>query len=392
MLKMVEIARLVSRPCLAPGGGGVIIGARLLAAALALSGLACVVHAGAGAAALPVESATEIGMRTAPLDFAYRVHGDGPSMGIVFDNGRYVFLQPADPALLSSLSVVDEIFQVQRPYLVVRGLPGRFELMTSAEGSARTVIEYVGPVRRAAIPETCVAPTPGMQRVTIPFGTGVLQTEPGGVEYLARMVAIARGARRVTILSQAARADLPITRLRAARLRELLVASGVEPGSIIEQAQPPAAPVVHVEALRETAPCPPAAIAEAASPAPTEQAEPGSDRAGAQDDALRNAPLAVGLEAAASKVQKQTQHVAAAAAPDKRLSFLPNRSVQATLRDYLKPHGVEVEFRSVPLLMVEAFAEVDGEDLREVLRRALARLGLRGEIHGGRLLVVEQAR
>ncbi len=313
-------------------------------------------------------------------------------MGIVFDNGRYVFLQPSDPALLSSLRVVNGTFQVQRPYLVVRGLPGRFELVTSAESSARTVIEYVGPVRRAAIPDTCVAPTTGTQRVTIPFGTGVLQTEPGGVDYLARMVAIARGASTVTILSQAARADSPITRLRAARLRELLVASGVEPGSIIEQVQPPAAPVVHVVALRETAPCPPAAIADAASPAPTEQAEPGSDRARAQDDAWRNTPLAVGLEAEASKVHRPTQHVAAAATPDKRLSFLPNRSVQATLRDYLKPHGVEVEFRSVPLLMVEAFAEVDGEDLREVLRRALARLGLRGEMHGGRLLVVEQAR
>ena len=42
--------------------------------------------------------------------------------------------------------------------------------------------------------------------------------------------------------------------------------------------------------------------------------------------------------------------------------------------------------------MVEEFAQVEGEDVREVLRRALARLGLRGEIQGNRLLVVELAR
>lgn len=45
----------------------------------------------------------------------------------------------------------------------------------------------------------------------------------------------------------------------------------------------------------------------------------------------------------------------------------------------------------MPLLLVEAFAEVTGHDVREVLRRALVRLGLRGEIQGNRLLVVELA-
>jgi hypothetical protein len=46
----------------------------------------------------------------------------------------------------------------------------------------------------------------------------------------------------------------------------------------------------------------------------------------------------------------------------------------------------------MPVLMVEEFAEVSGGDVREVLRRALSRLGLRGEIQGNRLLVVELAR
>jgi hypothetical protein len=75
-----------------------------------------------------------------------------------------------------------------------------------------------------------------------------------------------------------------------------------------------------------------------------------------------------------------------------RLVFRPDTSVQSTLRSYLKAHGMDVDFRSVPVLMVEEFAQVGGEDVREVLRRALARLGLRGEIQGNRLLVVELAR
>ena len=78
--------------------------------------------------------------------------------------------------------------------------------------------------------------------------------------------------------------------------------------------------------------------------------------------------------------------------PDARLVFRPDSSVQSTLRAYLKSHGMDVEFRSVPVLMVEEFAQVEGSDVREVLRRALARLGLRGEIQGNRLLVVELAR
>jgi hypothetical protein len=41
--------------------------------------------------------------------------------------------------------------------------------------------------------------------------------------------------------------------------------------------------------------------------------------------------------------------------------------------------------------MVEDVAEVVGTDVRDVLRRALARLGLRGEILGNRLLMVELA-
>ena len=53
---------------------------------------------------------------------------------------------------------------------------------------------------------------------------------------------------------------------------------------------------------------------------------------------------------------------------------------------------MEVEFRAMPVLMVEALAEVGGSDVRDVLRRALSRLGLRGEIQGNRLLVVEPAR
>jgi len=65
--------------------------------------------------------------------------------------------------------------------------------------------------------------------------------------------------------------------------------------------------------------------------------------------------------------------------------------VQATLRSFLRLHGFDVEFRSMPLLMIEDVAEVNGADLREVLRRALTRLGLRGEIQGNRLLVVELA-
>lgn len=366
--------------------------------------------------------------RTVPLDFAYRIHGTGPAIGIVFDDGRDVFLQPLNPALLGALRIVDRPSRVQAPYLVVNGLAGRIEVAASGEGGGRTVVEYVGTDRRAAPDVRCPAPAHDPQRVTVPFGTGALQTEPGGVEQLARMVAIARGARQVTIVAYADRADSPIARRRSARLRELLVASGVDPAVIIEQVQRPAASAVRVVALPSALPCEsvvaagsapaipsqpghlsvtalerPAVPATPAQPRPTTPTAVPAPPPIVSPSAIVPAVLAVhpspagqlpaGTGPAAGTARDETRPVPEApVGADMRLSFLPNRSVQATLREYLKAHGMEVEFRSMPLLMVESFAEVEGTDLREVLRRALSRLGLRGELRGNRLLVVEQAR
>ena len=330
--------------------------------------------------------------RTAPMDFAYRVHGNGPAIGVVFDDGRDVFMQPVDRALVPALRIIDRPFRVQGPYLVVRGLIDRIEVEGTGLAGDRTIIEYRGR-RRTGQPDNhvhCTDIAAEERRVTVPFGTGVLQTEPGGLEHLARMVAIARGARRVTIVSQGDRSNSPIARRRAAQVRELLVAAGVEPASIVEQVQTPAASSVHVTALREAVPCEqPAAAASTA--VLVGAVEPAVQPAGTAPDPLpvsEPMPPTVTAEAATEAAARPTEP----AAPGLRLVFRPDRSVQAALRDYLKAHGMEVEFRAMPVLMVEALAEVGGSDVRDVLRRALSRLGLRGEIQGNRLLVVEPAR
>jgi len=107
--------------------------------------------------------------------------------------------------------------------------------------------------------------------------------------------------------------------------------------------------------------------------------------------AAPSAPNAPSAPSAASAPAAERAAPAQNAIDPLRLLFLPNSTVQATLRSFLRLHGFDVEFRSMPLLMIEDVAEVNGADLREVLRRALTRLGLRGEIQGNRLLVVELA-
>lgn len=323
--------------------------------------------------------------RHAPLDFSYRVHGTGPGIGVVFDDGRDVFLQPLNPAQMAALQVIDRPFRVQGPYLVIRGLTDRIEVGMVSATSGRTIIEYRGGARAVTPDAPGVACTPGLpveQRVTIPFGTGALLLEPGGLDHLSRMVAMARGARRVTIVSQGERANAPIALRRSTRVRELLVAAGIDPGAIVEQVQPPAVSSVHVIALRDAMPCVqdvPAGVAGLPSPAASAQVVPAP--ATADTPVLSPAPT-----------PEPAPEPAAPEVHGMRLVFRPDTSVQSTLRSYLKAHGMDVEFRSVPVLMVEEFAQVEGEDVREVLRRALARLGLRGEIQGNRLLVVELAR
>ncbi|MCA3070217.1 MAG: hypothetical protein ING90_11180 [Rhodocyclaceae bacterium] len=353
--------------------------------------------AGAALATVPVPPALPAPVaapatdpRTVPLDFSYRVNGTGPAIGIVFDDGRDVFVQPVNRIPVSSLRVIDLPFRVQGPYLVVRGLSNRIEVDgAGAAGAAgdRTIIEYTGQ-RRVDVTDSnghCISLAPEERRVTVPFGTGVLQTEPGGLDHLARMMAIARGARRITIIAQGDRSNSPIALRRAAHLRALLVAAGVEPGVIVEQVQAPAASSAHVIALRDGAPCAQPTVASTAA-LPARAAVPAPESASAAPDPLPvsgpKPPKAAGDDA----------DLAGSAAPELRLIFRPDSSVQATLRDYLKAHGMDVEFRAMPVLMVEVLAEVGGSDVRDVLRRALSRLGLRGEIQGNRLLVVELAR
>ena len=341
--------------------------------------------------------------RHAPLDFSYRVHGTGPGIGVVFDDGRDVFLQPLNPAQMAALQVIDRPFHIQGPYLVIRGLTDRIEVGMVGSTSGRTIIEYRGGAR-AVMPDApgraCTPGLPVEQRVTIPFGTGALLLEPGGLDHLSRMVAMARGARRVTIVSQGERANAPIALRRSTRVRELLVAAGIDPGAIVEQVQPPAASSVHVIAVRDAMPCVqdvPAGVAGLPSPAASAQVVPAPATAGTPVLSPPPAPVAAPAIAPASApvpapAPAPGTEPAAGEVPGMRLVFRPETSVQSTLRSYLKAHGMDVEFRSVPVLMVEEFAQVEGEDVREVLRRALARLGLRGEIQGNRLLVVELAR
>ena len=244
--------------------------------------------------------------RSAPLDFSYRVQGSGPEIGLVFDDGSDVFIQPMQPLQPASLRAFGLPHFVQGPYLVVRGLSNRIELSTGML-EARTIVEYRGRAR----------------------------------------------------IETAALARLAIADINAA-------ADNSTPSDSAHLPPGPSVPIAGV-AIAETA----SVIAEAAAVALAVPAQvPASPP---QDDALALAP-------------------SAARVTDTRLLFRPNHSVQSTLRHYLNAHGLAVEFRHMPVLMVEEFAEVSGGDVREVLRRALSRLGLRGEIQGNRLLVVELAR
>jgi len=381
------LSRTRALHCAAPACRPLLVAATAAISLLSAAGLS---HATATSAGDP---------RHAPLDFSYRVHGTGPGIGVVFDDGRDVFLQPLNPAQMAALQVIDRSFRVQGPYLVIRGLTDRIEVGMVGSTSGRTIIEYRGRERAVAQEAPGVACTPGLpveQRVTIPFGTGALLLEPGGLDHLSRMVAMARGARRVTIVSQGERANAPIALRRSARVRELLVAAGIEPGAIAEQVQPPAASSVHVIAVRDAMPCAqdvPAGVAGVPSPAASASVVPAPAAVGTPAFAPPPAPLASPAPIAAPAIAVASgPEPAAAEVPGTRLVFRPDTSVQSTLRSYLKAHRMDVEFRSVPVLMVQEFAQVEGDDVREVLRRALARLGLRGEIQGNRLLVVELAR
>lgn len=382
-----------------------------------VAGLTVVSGLVAAMALSPAMAASTVDRQHAPLDFSYRVHGTGPGIGVVFDDGRDVFLQPLNPAQISSLQVMDRSHRVQGPYLVVRGLINRIEVGIAGSSSGRTVIEYRGRERADALDAPGAGCTPAAaeeQRVTVPFGTGALQLEPGGLDHLARMLAVARGARRVTIVSQGERPNAPIALRRSARVRELLVAAGIDPGAIVEQVQPPAASSVHVIAVRDVLSCvqtgtvasgapaspSPVAVATATAAVPARlasiQLQQPAAKPGTGVVTEHATPAAPSLQEPPPEVPATVPALVrvpdAGAIPDIRLMFRPDSSVQSTLRAYLKAHGMDVEFRSVPLLMVEEFAQVEGSDVREVLRRALARLGLRGEIQGNRLLVVELAR
>jgi hypothetical protein len=301
---------------------------------------------------------------TEPLDFRYRVAGTGVPVGIVFDDGRDVFIQPVDPQISAKLRVRDAPFTLQGPYVVVRGLATRLLLSIDGARGEPTVVEYTGASRAETAARTCSAPEQAAeQRATIRFGTGALATEPAAGEQLARALALARGADRVLLVASGDRPDSPAAARRIARVRELLMAGGMSGTAIEQRVQPPATSSVEVVALRR-----PARGCEVA----TDPVMPGSATASAavQPSAAADDPATDGRL---------------------RLMFLPNSPVQATLRSFLRAHGLDVEFRSVPMLMVEDVAEVVGTDVRDVLRRALARLGLRGEILGNRLLMVELA-
>ena len=344
--------------------------------------------------------------RSLPLDFSYRVQGGGPAIGVVFDDGRDVFLQPVRPLQAASLRADGFAHAVQGPYLVIRGLANRIEV-TAGSTSGSTVVEYRGKTREETAVRECVPGAGDEQRATIPFGSGALQTEPGGLDHLAKVIAMARGSDRVTIVSQGDRPQSPIALRRAARVRELLVASGVAPALIVEQVRRAADSTVHVVALRAGTGCVRHRMVDPVRahphPSPPLPDVPGTvNRAGHAVPAVGpssadrpgiDAPVAASSPLVRRSDEGSPSSPAVDSPPaDLRLTFHPNSSVQATLRSYLRAHGMAVEFKGMPVLMVEEFAQVSGADLREVLRQALSRLGLRGEIQGNQLLVVELAR
>jgi hypothetical protein len=483
----------------------------------------------ASTAAVPATPATASQaprLQNQPLDFSYRVSDNAVSIGIVFDDGRDIFVQPADPALVARLRVTDAPFVLQGPYLVVRGLANRVSLAVDGARARPVIIDYTGGQREETVARDCTVRTRLVEeRFVVPFGTGALSTEPGAVDQLAHILASARAADRVRLIALADRAQSPLAQRRTARVREVLIAGGVAADTIETAVRPPAASSLEVVTVRQaeegcerTQPAAAAAAAAArsratashaaANPAGGESATPtatatatatavalasGSDSgatagrstpaaetaltphgrrtddAAGIDAAIRSgfeqavaanrelarpvsdsdrrravqqimalaaqgriseqiaatlmvaavrgppvapelaatapatiaaaagvantippAPAAIGGDAAADAVH-DTAPAGTSARDPLRLAFLPNTSVQATLRAFLRGHGFDVEFRSMPLLMIEDAAEVSGGDLRELLRRALARLGLRGEIQGNRLPVVELA-
>ncbi|MBC7780521.1 MAG: hypothetical protein H7125_10520 [Proteobacteria bacterium] len=496
---------------------------------------------------LLVSSAIAAAPATRPLDFSYRVLGTAFAIGVVFDDGREVFIQPVDPTLAAKLHIDDAPYAVQGPYLVVRGLTNRVTVNLDGIRGKAVSIEYTGATRAETVARECTirARETGL-RATVQFETGSVRTEPGALDQVSRMLAHSRDTERVTLVAYADRPESALAKRRSARVRELLVAGGITVDVIEQRVRSPAASSLDVIVMRRsvdgcdasllaksvgrvahgsegflttstavvqnasmtnagsiartaptsatvsgTAVAPPSLGAIAVTSAPTSASKTAESTAAvpaASADVLADvsrvhAAMAPALEQAISanrelarpvsdderrKAVQQIMQLAAqgritdqiaaalvvaaarapapalsatqmhaalavtspapallsptallpraapaaqgegageapigATAPSEkprerasaplRLMFLPNTTVQATLRTFLHGQGLDVEFRAMPLLMVEEVAEVNGADVREVLRKALVRLGLRGEIQGNRLLVVELA-
>jgi len=319
----------------------------------------------------PLSPAWSAEARHAPLDFAYRVSGTAFAIGLVFDDGRDVYIQPWESAAAAGLRIEDLAHVVQGPYLVVRGLSNRLVLNMEGAGTAGLVIEYVG------APRVETASRPGAElsvddQQEVPCEASCIAFAAGPSTAQQPEVArspVAPPVSATVVVSPGLASDGPVwaptPAVMSIELAEEAASSRQPPGQSLEMdAQGGPATVSTLPSRWSmTSPEPPA-------PAAVDLAL----RVSTELSSLPRPPLLLPPPP-----------------PPPHLVFLPNTTVQATLRGYLRPYGLDVEFRSVPLLMVEAFAEVAGHDVREVLRRALSRLGLRGEIQGNRLLVVEMA-
>ena len=380
----------------------------------------------------------------APLDFSYRVQGDGRIAPLVFSDGNDIYIQP-DREQLGELRVLDAPFVQEGPYLVVKGLRERFTLSwrgavtTVSHAAAATAAAQPSPA--AFAPHAAARCRPGVEvaetRYPVVFLPRSTRLNAAFVERLPAIVAEAKTADAVTVVGRPDVSDVQFAQRRAIKVRTALVAQGVPEGLIrIEARSAPehgselvvsrrretSCPAAQSEALTATAsgrpdsaphldPAVAAALAgdpQLASPVSDEdrrktiqqltalvQAGKISESMGAHLilAANRAAPAEAAMPAALMSGAVRPALPAAEAQPNApgaaTLTFVPNSSVRRVLRAYLRDRGIDLDWQVQGDLIVEEFAAIPGGDMKEVIERALRRLGLKGTLVAGRLLIVE---
>ena len=419
--------------------------------------------------------------RNEPLDFAYRVQGDGRIAPLVFSDGHDIYIQP-DRSQLGELAVLDAPFVQEGPYLVVKGLRSRFTL---AWKGAMTTVNYAPAAKAPAQPSPPAVLDPAATPLCKP-SVEVLETRYPVVfrprsarlsaAFLDKLPAIlteAKTADAITIVARPDVSSVQFAQRRAKTVRAALVAQGVpearirvearshpENGSelVISRSQETNCPAESREAGIAAAseaterldhasvisgsvarPAPAAVDAKLAAAAATGKLDgaapmaldpavaaalaedPGysapvsdedrrkaiaqvialvqagkiTERMGAQLILAANratpgdAAMPQALMTGAVRPGLPATH-ASATVSSATLTFLPNSSVRRVLRAWLRDRGVDLDWQVQGDLIVEEFAAIAGGDMKDVVQTALRRLGLKGTLVAGRLLIVER--